>query len=168
MSIFNIGEVMESISEIIYDEAIIEDIKSVLQAGADDLQSGKHLPDPADVHYGAAPAAAELAFNAAKARQKVIEAITDMASVSRAIGPWSTTSMRGPATSPSPARPARRRSPPPPSAWPPLTSPPAGSVHAAGRLGEWCLMAKGPNQQRLDSYVETVDPAQIRAAASAW
>lgn len=78
-SIFNIGDVLESIGEIIYDEAILAEIKTVLQASAEDLESGKDLPDPTQVSYGGSDASARLAANAALARQTVVDAITDMA-----------------------------------------------------------------------------------------
>jgi hypothetical protein len=71
--------VMESVGELIYDEAILAAIKSALQAASDDLEKGKDLPHPPTGSYGASPAAADLAANAALARQVVMEAITDMA-----------------------------------------------------------------------------------------
>ena len=83
MSIFNIGDVIgdaiESIGELIYDEAILAEIKSALQTAADDLETGKHLPHPSPPAYGTSPAAGMLAENAALARQVVMDAITDMA-----------------------------------------------------------------------------------------
>lgn len=83
MSIFNIGDVIsdafESVGELIYDEVILAEIKSALQAAADDLETGKHLPHPSPAAYGASPAAGMLADNVALAREVVIDAITDMA-----------------------------------------------------------------------------------------
>lgn len=83
MSIFNIGDIvgdaLETVGELIYDEAILGAIKSALQTAADDLEQGKHLPHPAQASYGASPAAADLAANAALAREVVMGAITDMA-----------------------------------------------------------------------------------------
>jgi hypothetical protein len=79
MSIFNIGDIIESVGELIYDEAILAEIKVALQAAADDLETGKHLPNPPPASYGASPAAGDLAGNAALAREVVMDAITDMA-----------------------------------------------------------------------------------------
>jgi hypothetical protein len=79
MSIFNLGDAIESIGELIYDEAIMIEIKAALQAAADDLEKGKHLPHPPPASYGSSPAATELAANVALAREVVMDAITDMA-----------------------------------------------------------------------------------------
>jgi hypothetical protein len=79
MSIFNLGDAIESVAELIYDEAILAEIKAALQAAADDLEKGKHLPHPPAASYGNSPAAADLAANAALAREVVMDAITDMA-----------------------------------------------------------------------------------------
>jgi hypothetical protein len=79
MSIFNVGDAIESVAELIYDEAILAEIKAALQAAADDLEKGKNLPHPPAASFGNSPAGADLQANAALAREVVMEAITEMA-----------------------------------------------------------------------------------------
>lgn len=74
----SIFDVVQTFVELAYDEAIIEEIKSVLDDGSTGLRDSDVEPTAASA-YGSSDGGVALARNADLARQKVIEAITDMA-----------------------------------------------------------------------------------------
>lgn len=82
--IFSIGglvsDAMETVSELVYDESILAEIKSALLSAADSLESrGAKLPPTPHAACGGSPVSGELAKNAELARTVVMEAFAEMA-----------------------------------------------------------------------------------------